>query len=204
MPLVGLVGAHRTGKTTLCDALNAESHYSLSRLHVSISEMQKEIGFDSSIQSYPWHTRKKIQEHLLARFDDLLYSNQKHPPILALRVEPISMITERTPIDLIGYALLNAPDYPSDEDKEWIAQYIKDCIDLTNRYYEKLFLLQPGIAYVACDTSAGEDSIDKLHSIYLAQFLDSSIGVERYIIPEDMLSLHERIKFVKEKVYDLY
>ena len=49
--MIGLMGAHRVGKTTLCKKLT-DSSMSYSEVEISISEMQRGMGYDSANQSY--------------------------------------------------------------------------------------------------------------------------------------------------------
>lgn len=190
--MIGLLGAHRTGKSTLCQALLSAGRGSFWEKEISISKMQKEMGYDSSNQSYDWETRKSIQAGLLDAFFKKL-----HEPFTQSVVQH-TVISERTPLDLIGYLVMNAPENPTAEDLEWIDNYIANCIALTNVKYSKVFLLQPGIEYVECATSAKEDSMDVLNAIYLKTLLDPRLTVDRVIVPQEMTDLTERVLFVME------
>lgn len=174
----GLVGAHRVGKSTLTKAL---VKLGFDELPISISEWQKELGTDSSNMNYSWETRKKIQERLIHSFRSLLF------------VQAFStQITERTPLDLYGYACINAPENPTEEDVKWLNEYRHECIRLTNTYYTHVALIQPGIPYVETDKSAKEDTIEALNAAYLSLFLDSSLTVKKYIMPVDCTDIHIR------------
>ena len=190
--MIGLLGAHRTGKSTLCQALLSAGRGSFWEKEISISKMQKEMGYDSSNQSYDWETRKSIQSGLLDAFFKKLHKETITRAVVA------NWITERTPLDLIGYLVMNAPENPTAEDLEWIDNYIANCIALTNINYSKVFLLQPGIEYVECTTSAKEDSMDILNAIYLKTLLDPRLTVDRVIVPQEMTDLTERVLFVME------
>lgn len=190
--MIGLLGAHRTGKSTLCQALLSAGRGSFWEKEISISKMQKDMGYDSSNQSYDWETRKSIQSGLLDAFFKKLHEETITRAVVA------NWITERTPLDLIGYLVMNAPENPTAEDLEWIDNYIANCIALTNVNYSKVFLLQPGIEYVECATSAKEDSMDILNAIYLKTLLDPRLTVDRVIVPQEMTDLTERVLFVME------
>ena len=190
--MIGLLGAHRTGKSTLCQALLSAGRGSFWEKEISISKMQKDMGYDSSNQSYDWETRKSIQSGLLDAFFKKLHEET------IIRAVVANLITERTPLDLIGYLVMNAPENPTAEDLEWIDNYIANCIALTNASYSKVFLLQPGIEYVECATSAKEDSMDILNAIYLKTLLDPRLTVDRVIVPQEMTDLTERVLFVME------
>ena len=199
MDVIGLMGAHRTGKSTLHDVLtqdiNNQYANKFTSIPVSISSWQREIAFNSSNQAYDWETRKNIQGYLLSRFEQTLAQGVTmiHPAMVNHQLVNNIQITERTPLDLIGYLLLNTPENPTQEDLEWIDSYKAECIGLTNAFYEKVFLLQPGILYVECDTSAKEDSIDKLNAFYLHTLLDPRLIIDRHIIDSNMTNLNDRV-----------
>lgn len=197
--MIGLMGAHRVGKTTLCKKLT-DSSMGYSEVEISISEMQRGMGYDSANQSYDWETRKKIQSRLLTLFGEILRDSANLTGVLRMQHVRID-ITERTPLDLVGYLLLNAPEHVSKEDAEWIMNYINACIALTNEYYSKVILVQPGIAYVDSEKSAGEDTMDKLNAIYLSVLMDGSLTVDRVVIPSEMTDLDERMNFILRGIY---
>ena len=190
--MIGLVGAHRVGKTTLCMELLKGPY---TEVPISISKIQQRIGYISSNQLYDWETRKLIQVGLLTEFSRILNTGKCATGILQMQ-KMATAISERTPLDLVGYLLINVPDQLTEEDSLWIKDYISSCIDLTNEYYERVFLVQPGIAYVHDDKSAGQETIDQLNAIYLSLLMDNRLSVERVIIPEEVTDLEERVQIV--------
>ena len=199
--MIGLLGSHRVGKTTLCKALVNGNRGALSEVPISISELQRGMGYDSANQTYDWETRKNIQNKLLIAFSNILRDSMYLTGVLRAQRMSIA-VSERTPLDLVGYLLLNAPEYVSEEDAAWIKNYINSCIELTNEYYRKVFLIQPGIGYVPDAKSPGQESMDKLNATYLSLLMDSKLEVERVIIPEDVTDLEERICIVMGDVYE--
>lgn len=190
--MIGLVGAHRVGKTTLCMELLKGPY---TEVPISISKMQQRMGYISSNQLYDWETRKLIQVGLLTEFSSILNTSKCATGILRMQ-KTATAISERTPLDLVGYLLINVPDQLTEEDSLWIKDYISSCIDLTNEYYERVFLVQPGIAYAHDDKSAGQETIDQLNTIYLSLLIDNRLSVERVIIPEEVTDLKERVQIV--------
>lgn len=186
---IGLTGAHRVGKSTLAEVLAKDTKAKYAP--VGISDMQAAYGYDSSKQDYPWEERKKIQELLLGEF-----SNQ----LLGLRVyhvEPVNRplkITDRTPLDLVGYAMWSFPDNPTKEDTAWLENYIQLCIELTNRNYRGVALVQPGISLVSSPTSAAADieMIETLNQCYLSLFLDPRLRIKKFIIPRELIDVDRR------------
>ena len=199
--MIGFMGAHRTGKSTLCDQLVREYSGLYKKNPFSISEIQKRHGFDSKNQSYNWQYRKRIQNVLLTTLRDTLHNASRSSIGTAvLRDVQPNQVFERTPLDLIGYLLLSAPDDLSQEDEQWVSMYIKEAIHLTNTYFTDVFFVQPGIAYVHSDTSAEEDSINKLNEIMLGFFMHPDLKVNRHLIPAEMTDLYERMAFIRSKL----
>ena len=195
--MIGLLGAHRTGKTTLCKELTNGHTNTLRELEVSISKMAKEWGYDSSKQDYSWEEHKLLQERLYTAFAiklTLLPSAKLGTPIY---------MTERTPLDLIGYAFINAPETMTESDKAWLSEYKDKCIQITNDYYKAVFMLQPGIPYVDSETSFKEDTIDELNAVYLSVLLDSKLQTPCIVLPSSMLDLAERKQFIEDNLHAL-
>lgn len=190
MILLGLCGAHRTGKTTLCHEMEKVG---FEYLPISISDMQKEAGFDSSNQEYDWDTRMKIQSYILTKFRVKLLEHHHSIQTAVLRTERL-VITDRTPLDLIGYTMLAFPTEPSKADTAWMQWYITQCIRLTNKFYTKVFLVQPGIPLVHSPTSGPLDMnmIETLNQCYLSQFMSPELTIPSVIIPREATDIHVR------------
>lgn len=186
---IGLTGAHRVGKSTLAEVLakDIKAEYT----PVGISDMQAAYGYDSSKQDYPWEERKKIQELLLREFSGQLLG------LRVYRAESLNRplkITDRTPLDLVGYAMWSFPDNPTKEDTAWLENYIQLCIELTNRNYRGVALVQPGIPLVNSPTSAAADAemIETFTQCYLSLFLDPRLHVKKFIIPRELIDTDRR------------
>lgn len=186
---IGLTGAHRVGKSTLAEVLakDIKAEYT----PVGISDMQAAYGYDSSKQDYPWEERKKIQELLLREFSGQLLG------LRVYRAEPVSKptkVTDRTPLDLVGYAMWSFPENPTKEDNAWLENYIQLCIELTNRNYRGIALVQPGIPLVSSPTSAATDAemIETFNQCYLSLFLDPRLRIKKFIIPRELIDTDRR------------
>lgn len=184
---IGITGAHRTGKTTTMYALIERYPFKCRPLSFSASEVQKDMGYDSSIQSYDWETRKNIQTELLDAFIDEISSK---------RLSPFTLM-DRTPLDFIAYTLLNAPDVLTEKDRMWVDSYINVAIKAINLYITDLVLIQPGIKLVEDAKSAPLDSVDAVAAIIYKFLLDPRITVRKHIIPSEMTNLDDRIKFIE-------
>lgn len=181
--ILGLIGSHRTGKTTLAEAYAKKSGATVVRMN--IGSLQKELGFDSSNQSYDFDTRMDIQEHLLRRFDEI-YS----------AIKGTKAVADRTPLDLIGYTMLAVNDTLTDAQSERLEQYVSDCINLTNEHFTALVLVQPGVPLSTAETSAKSCRalMEKLNFIYLGAITDERTIVPHFYIPRSMVAIDMRIK----------
>lgn len=196
--IIGLVGAHRVGKSYLRDHLTTV--LGAKYFDFSISKEQRYLGYNSGNQSYKPHERRHIQAHLLKQMTRYL-RHAVHPIISIGRVDEHKhhlVIADRTPIDLIGYALVNLVNDPWKDSKQWQADYIKECIEVTNIYFRKLVLIQPGIPFIPDDKSGPIEMVDDLNAIYTSMFLRPELEVDRRIMPETMTDITERMKYVLE------
>lgn len=207
--MIGLLGAHRVGKSTL--ALTAAATFNLKYVPVSISKMQEKHGFDSSDQSYPFGKRMIIQEHLYHDFERLLHTTSAgarfvqsvHKAALSLNKEEPKIteyIFDRTPLDLIGYTLIHAGDQLTERQSKWLLDYIQRCIDLTNKYFKSIVQIQPGIPLVSAETSAKASlgMMEHLNAIYMAYLLDPRIRIRRDLMPREITDMVDRLNFLKE------
>lgn len=181
--MLGLLGSHRVGKTTLAKAFALETGSPY--LDMCVSEFQAEIGYDSSNQSYDFDTRMTIQEHLLKRFKE---SYAKH--------SDLDVVCDRTPLDLIGYTMLAVSDTLSEAQGERLLRYVEDCITLTNKVFTAIVLVQPGIPLSTASTSAKSSLalMEKLNLIYLGLITDERMVAPHFYIPRTMTDLAHRLK----------
>ena len=180
--MIGLCGAHRTGKTTLARAF-AEKH-GLAFVETQTKQVFKNMGLDPSRQ-YSFSTRLTIQEEIL-KCADALYAE----------VGPKPAITDRTPIDYLMYTMADAvhDSVPADQ-QERLKQYVKDCIEVTNKRFGVLILVQPGIKLVTEDGKAviNEAYIEHLNSLALGLMVDERVKPHHFYIPRSLLTVEDRI-----------
>lgn len=189
--MIGLVGAHRVGKSYLVKELTRGP---FRELEVSISKWQKELGYDSSNMNYTWETRKDIQIGLFRKFEEVLRDSRRQ--VIRAVVDTAKVISERTPLDLIGYAYLNAPPNPTESDMKWLYDYASLCIQLTNDYYDQVVLVQPGIEFIHDPKSASEDSVEILNAHYQNVFMDSRLKPMKFIMDRTVTDIQDRVTYV--------
>lgn len=186
----GLCGAHRTGKTTLARAY-AQKH-GAAFLETSVSAIFRDLGYDPAAV-FDFSTRLTIQEEVLKRVD-AVYA----------RVDPsANVITDRTPLDMLGYTLAEAiGDSVQHEDQVRLANYARDCFDVTNKRFSTIVLVQPGIVL---EPAAGKAVlnpayIEHLNSLILGLTVDERLRVAHFYLPRHVLSLEGRIGAVENAV----
>ena len=129
---LGIHGSHRTGKSTLATEYSLETGAPL--LLVNSGDVFSRLSLDPS-KHLSADERLSVQEAILDNAEDL-YAGEKD-----------YFIADRTPLDMLAYALLDlsAADNISELQQKRFERYQKRCIDVTNRYFSLLFLIQPGI-----------------------------------------------------------
>lgn len=125
-----LVGAHRTGKSTLARRLSEDMglHYH----DASFGRIAKELGF-AAVAPQDVAQRVVMQEQVLKRYEEEL-GDVARP-----------FITDRTPLDMIGYMLgeVSMHNGLAPELQDRIAVYAEHCIDATERHFDSLIVLRP-------------------------------------------------------------
>jgi hypothetical protein len=187
--MIGLCGAHRTGKTTLAKAYALKSGSTF--LETSVSAINRELGFDLT-REHTFAERLDHQEKILQRIDRIYGEHVGE-----------DVITDRTPLDMISYTMAEAiNNRVADEDQERFARYVRNCIDVTNRRFGILMLVQPGIPIVDEEGKAAANAayIEHLNSIILGFTVDERIRPIHFYIPRKMTGLKERIEAIEYAV----
>ena len=185
--IIGLLGAHRTGKTTLAKAVASVS--GIRYMEVKLSAAQRILGFDSSNQNYTFKERRAIQSGLLEYMGLLLEATAQG-----------DVIYDRTPLDLIGYTISLANANVLDEDDEaWLEKFISDCHLLTSHYFDVVHLIQPGIPLIKDnDTSAvtQQGYINHLNYIYRGVVMEMNYRTKAYILPIWITDINQRVNHI--------
>lgn len=183
MSLIGLCGAHRTGKTSLAQAFSEKKECNL--LVTSVSAVFFDLGYDPA-DSYDFRTRLTIQEAILEHVD------------AQYAAAPVSVpsVCDRTPLDMLAYTLAEAyGDRVSEADQDRLAAYTQKCIDITNKRFSCLFVIQPGIplVYEPGKATLNKAYIEQLNSLILGLTVDERVNVSHFYIPRNMTEMEERI-----------
>lgn len=180
--MLGLVGAHRTGKTTLAAEVAKTQQWEFAQ--TSVSQIFKSLGYDPA-QEFDFATRLTIQEEILKRMD-AFYA----------KCAGMNVITDRTPIDMLAYTMAEAiGDRVSEEDQGRFEAYANACFDITNRRFTEILLVQPGIRLVHEEGKAVLNSayIEHLNSLMLGLCSDERLKIPHFYIPRHRTDLAKRV-----------
>jgi hypothetical protein len=180
---IALVGAHRTGKSTLARAYAQRRNVPF--VETSVSAIWQELGLNPAA-TYDFETRLAVQEQILKRVD-AMYGE----------FAGVDFITDRSPLDMAAYTLADAigdrvPDYC----QERLARYVNDCFDVTNRRFGMVFLIQPGIALVDEPSKAAINAgyIEHLNSLILGLSVDERLTCQHFYIPRAVVDFESRMQ----------
>jgi predicted ATPase len=165
--IASLIGAHRTGKTTLA------RHYAQKTgclfLETSTSAVFAELGVDPA-KPMDFKTRMNAQEKILETLEAQYRAvSLKH-----------DVITDRSPLDMIAYTMGDAVgDAVPEDQQERFAKYIDKCFEVTNKYFGVVVLVQPGIAM---EPTPGKAAANRAYCEHLNLLLKGVMGDDRLTI----------------------
>lgn len=180
--MIGIAGAHRTGKSTL--AQEFADRYDCDFLETSVSSVFEEMGLDPAV-TYDFATRLKVQRAILKHLDRV-YGQAE---------DDLNTVTDRTPLDLLLYTYADVQnDNLTDEDAAALEQYTIDCIEVLNRRFNMVMIVQPGIKLVPAPGKASLNTayIEHLNLLALGLMSDERIKIRVAYIPREMTDLDER------------
>lgn len=134
--MLGLAGAHRTGKTTLAKAISESIGIPFVNLSFS-TEILKDMGLSSLDQINSIEQRLYYQ---LARME----LTEK-----ALTGWKEAFVTDRTPLDVAAYTMADFGQMMSDKQIETAHTIMADAHRITNQRFRGLVYVYPGIPYEA-------------------------------------------------------
>lgn len=181
--MLGLCGAHRTGKTTLARQFAEAKQWRFEA--TSVSAIFKELGYDPA-QKFDFKTRLKIQNEILTRLGRF-YSD----------ISGYNVITDRTPIDFLGYTYAEVQgDTLDDEDQAALDDYTDRCYKMASRHFSALVIVQPGIPIVHEEGKASPSKgyIEHLNATMMGLMQDPRCTSAIHYIPRTKLTIEDRIK----------
>jgi DNA helicase TIP49 (TBP-interacting protein) len=179
---IGLCGSHRTGKTTLAQAISVKLQIPF--LRTSTSYVFKQHGLHPA-QPLDFKERLWIQHRILEAATKIW------------QTQTGSFITDRTPIDFMAYTLADiqgatAVDFAELED------YLTACFQVTNQVFTQLVVLQPAIELVY---EEGKAALNKAYMEHLNIIIQGLCGDERLkcssiVIKRHIIDLKERVQSI--------
>lgn len=188
--MIGVVGSHRTGKTTL--ARKYAEKWNIPFVETKVSAIFKELGVDPS-------KLNDINERIGIQFEILKRTNELYSSANVLG----GFVSDRTPLDMLAYTLADIGNgLLPQETEDLVARYAYECISSTNKYFSTILLVQPGIPLVAEEGKAAMSPayIEHLNTIMLGLVVDERVTTAHYYIPRRMTDLSERLQALESAV----
>lgn len=180
--MIGLLGASSVGKTTLAKAFT-EHVPQITFITSSASKVYADLGVDPRAD-VDFMTRLRVQEEVLNRAE-AAYIEAKG-----------CFISDRTPLDFIAYTLADIQrDNITPAQTDRFSHYFERCLDVTNRYFDTLCLIQPGIAYED-DGRRPKPNVayqEHINLILFGLLMDERIQARKAVIKRDFVDLQQRI-----------
>ena len=181
---IGLCGAHRTGKTTLAIALSKKLNMPF--VDIGTSKLFSDRKLDPA-KPMDFKTRLHIQRVILNHAESIWFEMDE------------SFICDRTPIDMAAYTLAEVQGNTLGKESEWELQdYLRDCQEVTERYFGYLFLIPPAIPFVdeIGKASLSQGYIEHIHTLCLGLFHDSDALQAGCRLGRSLTDLNERVEFI--------
>ncbi len=175
---IGLCGAHRVGKTTLARAISEICPIPF--LRTSTSQVFQTRGLDPALPM-AFSTRLSVQQDILAAAESVWTQAS------------VPFISDRTPLDMAAYTLADVQG-TTQLDSASLIQYLDDCIAVTNRFFDRLIVVPPGIPLVQEPGKAALNLayIEHVHTLVVGLCHDPRVTAAVYQLPRDLLSLEAR------------
>ena len=181
---IGLCGSHRTGKTTLAQVISEQ--YDVPFVVTTTSEVFVENGLKPS-SPMDFETRLWIQDKIITAAEKV-WSGCDGP-----------FITDRTPLDMLAYTLGDIQGVVMVEFAP-LQRYIDRCIESTNRFFDNLCVVQPGIKLVSAPGKAALNLayIEHLNTLVLGLCADERVTVPFHLLPRQVTDLQKRCEFLAQ------
>lgn len=184
--MIGLTGAHQTGKTTL-----AKRYAELTKIPfvaTGATAVFEKLGLDPKAD-YPFDVRLGIQKHILEAAQKLY------------RDAGAQFVTDRTPLDYLAYTLADVHRTNlTEQDEVNLKQYMKDCFTVCNCHFSTLLVVQPGIHLIdrAVPGKARADFayVEHIANLIMGLVVHEDIEAVHYFIPRAMTDLDRRVRCI--------
>lgn len=181
--IIGLTGAHRTGKTTLGSEF-AKRNLQFTFAATSVSAIMQSRGFDPA-RDYPMQERIYIQNIILGELDAFYAKFDTNT------------VFDRTPLDAAAYLLADVQRQNVEREfHEQITAYVARAIDITNRRFAMLLFVPPVLPMV--DTPGKAPSapayVEHISQLISGLRSDERMKVKYFSLPRSYLDLDLRVR----------
>lgn len=190
--MIGLAGAHRTGKSSLAREYSKQSGIPFAE--TSTSAVFKKLGFDPK-EDYNFKIRMMIQNKILDVAEELWRRCEGE------------FITDRTPIDMLAYTMADIQRENLDADDISIFNdYMNRCIASANRHFAMVMIVQPGIPLVYEEGKAPLNVayIEHINSLVIGITTDQRVKIGKFFINRATTDMKKRcgiIDYALDKTY---
>lgn len=179
---LGFCGAHRTGKSTLMNII-AERH-GIDRAASSMFPAAKSMGLDMS-KPHGFDVRIRYQTAVLDAMENVYGA---HP----------AFVSDRTPLDAAAYLLADVQTTTGDAElQEQANQYVDRALRLTDRLFDVVILVPPGIDVEPVDGKPPVNPAYQEHIHFLVRGIMSELTIPHGTIERDNLDLEDRVLAVQ-------
>lgn len=181
--IVGLAGAHRSGKTTLAREFG-KKNLDFTIAETSVSAIMASKGMDPS-KDYDFIERLYMQ-HIILNELDKFYARFAE-----------NTVFDRTPLDAAAYLLADvqrqnvSPSVQAD-----VCKYVEKAIDVTNRRFSMLLFVPPVLPLVDAPGKAPAQPayVEHISQIISGLRHDQRINVKHFTLPREYLDIDVRVK----------
>lgn len=179
----GLIGPHRSGKTTLAEAVSNETDLPL--VLTSVASVFKRLGVDPAKQM-PLDVRIDVQKAVL---DEQCEAWSKER----------AFITDRTPIDMIGYTMadIGIGNAPPAKYEKMLLDYIDRCYEAHNAHFHGA-LFVPSALPVVEDASKSTGLISRAYIDHLSMVMMGAAQDPRSLVR--IMLLNKSCTALKDRV----
>jgi hypothetical protein len=180
----GLCGGHRTGKTTLAQAIADQKNIPF--VKTDTSAVFRKFGLDPALPM-DFSTRLHIQHKAL------------EAAIAVWEQEPNYFISDRTPIDMMAYTIGDIQGKTEVNFRE-LEDYLNLCFEVTNQFFAKLAIVQPGIplVYEVGKAALNQGYIEHINILVMGLCRDRRLKLKTLCLDRQTTDLNDRIKELLE------
>lgn len=181
--IIGLCGAHRTGKSTLAlEFVKRNKSYTFAA--TSVSAIMAAHGMDPA-KDYPIDYRVAMQNIILTELDAYWASFHENT------------VFDRTPLCTIGYLLADVQreNVPAHHHAA-ICEYVERAIDITNRRFSFILQIPPTLPLVHEEGKAPATAayVEHVHQIISGVRCDERMKVRHVVMPRSYLDMELRVQ----------